>query len=203
MTALYIAIIAAAAYLLGCANGAIIVSKTVKHKDVRELGSGNAGLTNFYRNFGKGAAIWVILIDVLKAVIAVVFAGFLMEKAGYKMAGQEIALFFVVVGHMYPLFFEFRGGKGILSCAGGLAVIDLRALAILLAVFAVILLISRIVSLSSICAAIAFPVVMLLFHGDAVVALAALATAVLMIVKHGANIKRLVKGEEPRFKFKK
>ncbi len=200
---LYLAVIAVVGYLLGCVNGAIIISKYVMKKDVRTLGSGNAGLTNFYRNFGKKAAVWVVLIDVLKSVVSGLFAGWLMGRLGYKMLGQEISLLFVVLGHMFPVFSGFRGGKGILTCVGGVLVFDWRVIALLLAVFIIVTALTKYVSLGSISACVAYPLLMLAFHGDLWLTVIAAATGLAIIAKHSGNIKRLIRGEEPKFKLKK
>ena len=111
-----LAAIAVFSYLLGGLNGAIIASKYVFHRDVRDYGSGNAGLTNFYRTFGAPGLAIVIGTDVLKTVIAVVAGGLIMGTQGAAATGQVFAGFCVMLGHIYPVFYGFRGGKGVL-CA--------------------------------------------------------------------------------------
>lgn len=111
-----LAAIAVFSYLLGGLNGAIIASKYVFHRDVRDYGSGNAGLTNFYRTFGAPGLAIVIGTDVLKTVIAVVAGGLIMGTQGAAPTGQVFAGFCVMLGHIYPVFYGFRGGKGVL-CA--------------------------------------------------------------------------------------
>ena len=111
-----LAAIAVFSYLLGGLNGAIIASKYVFHRDVRDYGSGNAGLTNFYRTFGAPGLAIVIGTDVLKTVIAVVAGGLIMGTQGAASTGQVFAGFCVMLGHIYPVFYGFRGGKGVL-CA--------------------------------------------------------------------------------------
>ena len=113
-----LAAIAVFSYLLGGLNGAIIASKYVFHRDVRDYGSGNAGLTNFYRTFGAPGLAIVIGTDVLKTVIAVVAGGLIMGTQGAASTGQVFAGFCVMLGHIYPVFYGFRGGKGVL-CAEG------------------------------------------------------------------------------------
>lgn len=111
-----LAAIAVFSYLLGGLNGAIIASKYAFHRDVRDYGSGNAGLTNFYRTFGAPGLAIVIGTDVLKTVIAVVAGGLIMGTQGAASTGQVFAGFCVMLGHIYPVFYGFRGGKGVL-CA--------------------------------------------------------------------------------------
>ena len=109
-----LAAIAVFSYLLGGLNGAIIASKYVFHRDVRDYGSGNAGLTNFFRTFGAPGLAIVIGTDVLKTVIAVVAGGLIMGTQGAASTGQVFAGFCVMLGHIYPVFYGFRGGKGVL-----------------------------------------------------------------------------------------
>ena len=108
----------AAAYALGCVNGSILVSKYIFGDDIRNHGSGNAGLTNFYRTFGTKGVVGVLLSDILKAVIAVLLGGFVFGYFfGLPMVGKLAATSFVLLGHMYPVTFHFHGGKGVLSGA--------------------------------------------------------------------------------------
>jgi len=202
MAVLYWAIVIVAAYLLGSVNGSIIVSKSAFHEDIRTKGSGNAGLTNFYRNYGMKAFLWVVVIDVLKAVVSGLFAGWLMSRAGFDcMLAQEVSMLFVVVGHMFPVFFGFRGGKGILTSVGGIVVFDWRIIAILLGIFFLMVILTRFVSLGSLCAAFAYPFMVALFHGGLWPILVAAVTGLLIIYKHKDNIDRLVRGEESKFTF--
>ena len=123
-----LAAIAVFSYLLGGLNGAIIASKYVFHRDVRDYGSGNAGLTNFFRTFGAPGLAIVIGTDVLKTVIAVVAGGLIMGTQGAAATGQVFAGFCVMLGHIYPVFYGFRGGKGVL-CAETMLLIDRPCLA--------------------------------------------------------------------------
>ena len=134
-TALILLISAAAAYLLGCINGAILTSRFFFREDVREKGSGNAGLTNFYRVYGvKGMAL-VIAIDMLKTVLGVLLGRYLLGTfLSMPVVGAYWAGLWVILGHSYPCMFKFHGGKGILCAAGGLIVIDPLVFAFYLAV---------------------------------------------------------------------
>ena len=141
-----LAAIAVFSYLLGGLNGAIIASKYVFHRDVRDYGSGNAGLTNFFRTFGAPGLAIVIGTDVLKTVIAVVAGGLIMGTQGAASTGQVFAGFCVMLGHIYPVFYGFRGGKGVL-CGALIAPIGVLAacgkLPALLSLFCVILLVVK------------------------------------------------------------
>ena len=108
-------LVTVASYLLGCFNGAVIVSKYILRDDVRSHGSGNAGLTNFYRTFGGPLTAVVILCDVLKAVIAVLIGAWIFGMMGNALLGKYWAALFCLLGHMFPCMFHFKGGKGILS----------------------------------------------------------------------------------------
>lgn len=193
---------AAAAYLLGCFNGAVIVSKYILHDDVRTHGSGNAGLTNFYRTFGGPLTLVVILTDVLKAVFAVligsaVFGYFL----GNPEFGKLYAGLFCMIGHMFPCMFHFKGGKGVLS--GGIVAImlDWRVALIVWGGFLVVTALTKYVSLGSIYAAAAFPfATWYFFHNWVVVALTAVIGG-LILYMHRANIRRLLSGTESKFSF--
>ena len=193
------------AYLLGGLNGAIIASKLFYRKDIREFGSGNPGLTNFYRVFGKGGALLVIAIDMAKAIAAVLFAGWLFGTyLNMLILGRALAGLFVILGHCFPLFYKFKGGKGIMSAATVLIVLDWRVALICYAAFFTILAIFRYVSLASIVGSMIFPpsVFFLDIGGDNVFIIATLC-AVLLVVRHKGNIKRLVRREEPKFSLRR
>uniref|UniRef100_UPI002D7F21B6 glycerol-3-phosphate acyltransferase n=1 Tax=Oscillibacter sp. TaxID=1945593 RepID=UPI002D7F21B6 len=121
---LYFGGVALASYLLGCFNGAVIVSKYILRDDVRNHGSGNAGLTNFHRTFGGGLTFVVILCDVLKAVLAVLLGSWLFTWD--PVLGKYYAALFCLLGHMFPCMFHFKGGKGILSGGTVALMIDWR-----------------------------------------------------------------------------
>ncbi|MGI5970858.1 MAG: glycerol-3-phosphate acyltransferase [Oscillospiraceae bacterium] len=201
---LNICIIAVASYLLGSFNGSIFVSRCVFHNDIRNLGSGNAGLTNFLRSFGGPMTFVVVAIDMLKAAGAALLGGLILGPFGFRLVGQMLGLFFVVLGHMFPLYFSFRGGKGILSTCGAMFVVNWLAITILLFIFGVFTLLSGRVSVGSIIAAISFPVSVWLLCGHNLQATAiAVACGVLILIMHRSNIARLIKGEEPKFSIKK
>ena len=192
-----ILIAALTAYLLGNLNGSVCVSAIVADDDVRKHGSGNAGLTNFIRNYGVGKAIYVILIDAGKAVVACVAAGLLLEPYGFYLEGKVLGGFAVMLGHVCPALLGFKGGKGILSGLFIALAVDWRIAVLILAVFAVIYLSTQYVSLGSILAAIAFGIgFAVLYHDNLLVMLGGIAMACMTIFMHRGNIVRLVKGQE-------
>ncbi len=190
---------AAAAYLLGGINGAIIISNAVFKKDVRSFGSGNAGLTNFMRAFGRGWAAGVIGIDFLKGVLACAFGGLLLSQWGYGIEGRALGGLFAIVGHMFPLFYGFKGGKGIMTGAAVALMVDWRILVAILLLFILGTAVTRIVSVGSVVAAFGYPLSCIVFDigGTAVLALSTVMAA-MVIFMHRGNIARIIKGEENR-----
>jgi len=183
-------------YLLGNLNGAVWVSHLMKD-DVRSHGSGNAGLTNFIRSYGAKYALLVIAVDALKAVLACLLAGVLLKPYGMFLEGTAIGGLSVMLGHVFPVFLNFHGGKGILSGLFVAVMVDWRIALLILAVFAAAYFATRYVSLGSVLASVAFGVGFAVFHIDnLVVLLCGLAMSVLAIFMHRQNIVRLFKGEE-------
>jgi len=207
------------AYILGSVNGAIIISKAFFRKDIRDYGSGNPGLTNFYRVFGKVGVLLVIIIDVLKTVAPVLFGGWLfayftdmvlsevgpfVRFSSLTIFGQALAGLFVMLGHCFPMFYKFKGGKGVMAIGAIVIVIDWRLALISWGVFILITLITRYVSLGAMLGCIAFPVSMVLLNVGGIAELTVIILCViLVIVRHSPNIKRLVKGEESKLKLKR
>ena len=191
-------IIALASYLLGSVNSAVIVSRAFMKKDLRTMGSGNAGTTNALRVMGTGPAAFVFLGDLLKGIAAALIGSWMGKD------GEMIAAFFVILGHAYPVFFGFRGGKGILTTAAVLLIFDWRIFLVVLYIFIVVVALSHIVSLGSVTAAALMPVLMLIFHPSPWWYTAV--SVVLcggIILLHRKNIVRLVQGTESRSSFKK
>ena len=189
-------------YLFGSLNSAIIVCRVLKHKDIRDYGSNNAGLTNVLRVFGKGPAAATLLCDLAKGVLAVVICRLVVTNG--------FGGFFVMLGHIFPVFYGFHGGKGVLIAATTLIAIDPLTCAFSVAVFAIVLAATKYVSVGSICAAIAYPVFtpivqLFIIKGDGVLANTLMATAIglLIIYMHRPNIKRLMNGTENKFGSKK
>ena len=197
-----LAAIAVFSYLLGGLNGAIIASKYVFHRDVRDYGSGNAGLTNFYRTFGAPGLAIVIGTDVLKTVIAVVAGGLIMGTQGAASTGQVFAGFCVMLGHIYPVFYGFRGGKGVLCAETMLLIVSFPTGLVSLLIFVGIVWATRYVSLGSICGALIAPIGVLAACGK-LPALLSLFCVILLVVKHRSNIGRLIRHKESKLSFKK
>lgn len=199
-----VVIMAAASYFLGCFNGAVIVSKYILKDDVRGHGSGNAGLTNFYRTFGGPLTFAVILCDVLKAVFSVLLGAAVFGIFGeplLTLTGKLLAGLFCMLGHMFPCMFHFRGGKSVL-CGGVIAIMaDWRVALVVWGGFLLLVILTRYVSLGSIYAGTAFPfAVWFVFHAAAPTVLAAVCGG-LLVWGHRANIRRLLSGNESRFSF--
>ena len=197
-------ITAVIAYFCGCINGAIIVSTFFCRDDVRTHGSGNAGLTNFYRSYGAQYALFVIAVDMLKMVLAVVIASALSVYTGWPLIFMLWAGLFCVIGHMVPVTYKFKGGKGILSSGMLLWLIDWRVAAVAWGVFLLLCVLTRYVSLGSICCSLTVPVTMFVFYPGNWPAFA-LGTliAALVVFAHRANLKRLLSGTESKFRFHK
>ncbi len=194
----YLAILAAiGSYLLGNLNGSVIASSLIAHEDVRSHGSGNAGLTNFIRNYGVQSALLVVLIDAGKAVIACLLSGLLLAKYGFRLEGFVLGGVFVLLGHDFPAFLGFRGGKGILSGLFIAITVDWRIALIITAVFLAAYLLTQYVSLGSILAALAFSASFAVFYRDRIpVMVAGVFMGLLVVFMHRGNLSRLLKGEE-------
>lgn len=194
----------AGAYLLGNLNGAIIASRLYAHEDVRKKGSGNAGLTNFVRSFGAGKALLVVLLDVGKTVLACLLGRLLLKPYGEGTTGAVIAAVAVSLGHDFPAFFGFKGGKGVMCGATVAAVLDIRCFLILLIIFFVCFAITRYVSLSSVLAAIGFGISFaVVYRGDLLLQFCTAFIGTLAVFMHRGNIKRLLSGTERKFSFGK
>ena len=190
---------AVVSYLLGGVNGAILTSKYFYHKDVRSYGSGNAGLTNFYRVFGTGSAIFVILIDVVKTVIPVLITGILMRPYGLRPTGCAWSAFFVMLGHAYPVYYRFHGGKTVLAGGTALWVMDWRLGLAAWGMFILIVLLTRLVSLGSLLGVATYPImVAVVGFGDTYTLILAVLSVLLLWFRHRENILRLARGEESR-----
>ena len=187
-------------YLLGSINPAIIYSR-LKGRDIRTLGSKNAGATNTLRNFGKGAALIVTLSDILKCVAAILIASLLAGLLGEdQLISKILAATGCILGHNFPVYFGFRGGKGVLVSVTALFMIDWRIGAAALGVFIVVFIIWRYVSLGSITGAIAAMAVSLITK-DVYITTFTVFAALLTIIRHRSNILRLIEGTESKTTF--
>lgn len=189
-------------YLLGNLNGAILLSKYLMHDDVRRHGSGNAGLTNYFRTYGGIQSLLVVAMDFLKCVLACMIAKWLLPYQPEH--ATMVAGFACILGHSYPVFADFHGGKGILCGAALGLMMDIRVFAIIMMVFLVLVALTRLVSLGSVMAAASFAVCILAFFwGDWFSCVVAVLTAGFVIWRHRANLVRLCKGTESRLTFHK
>ncbi len=201
--------VALAAYFLGCFNGAVIVSKYILHDDVRTHGSGNAGLTNFFRTFGGPLTLVVILLDVVKAIVAVLLGvwavgGWLGHGAPFMVVlGKYWAGLFCLLGHMFPCMFHFKGGKGILSGGAIAIMIDWRIALVVWGGFLLLTILTRYVSLGSIWAGGSFPFATWFVYQNLLLTILAVVIGWGVVWMHRANIGRLLRGEENKLSFHK
>lgn len=209
----YYIIIGIIAYLIGSINFSILISKKSGF-DIREKGSGNAGTTNMLRTLGKGAAIITLILDILKGVIAVwisIFFGFILYKIWSININTailvQVAGICVILGHTYPIYFGFRGGKGVATALGILLVTNWHVGVICLVFALVLIAITKMVSVGALGAAILFPVLTLFTYETYFIEpgnylLYSICIAVLVCFNHRANIKRLMNGTENKISFK-
>lgn len=204
-------IVGIVAYLLGSISFSVIISKKMAGFDVREKGSGNAGATNVLRSVGKRAAILTLLADALKGVVAVLFAIIVgaIAKDLDKALLVQIAGILVVVGHTFPIFFGFKGGKGVATSLGVLLMTNWK-IGLICLVFALVLMaLTRMVSMGSVGAAILFPVLVLFMRSNFTVAegssyfIYSIILALIVAFNHRTNIQRILNGTENKLKFKK
>ena len=202
MKVLLLILTAAIAYFLGGVNGAIIISKCFYRRDIRNFGSGNAGLTNYFRTFGGVSTLLVIAIDIVKSIIAVNIGGWLLGTVDAKVVGKLFAGFCLIMGHMYPAYYHFRGGKGVLCGVTMAFAVDWRVGLGCLAVFFIVVVFTRYVSLGSMLGALACPVLLWVFGYQTLEGVLGLLCALLIVVKHAENIVRLIGGTERKLELK-
>ena len=204
-------IVGIVAYLIGSVSFSVIFSKKIAGFDVREKGSGNAGTTNMLRSVGKKAAVITLLCDILKGVVSIgiaLIAGNIVKNVD-KAVLVQIAGILVVVGHTFPIFFEFKGGKGVATSLGVIMMINWKIGLICLVFALVIMAFSRMVSMGSVGAAILFPVLTLFINTNFIVEASGMKyfifsviLAAMVIFNHRANIKRIANGTENKLSFK-
>ncbi len=206
-------IIAVIAYLIGSINFSIILSKRMAGFDIREKGSGNAGTTNMLRAVGKKAAVITLICDILKGVVSIliaVFAGKIVKNLDNALLVQ-LAGIFVIIGHTFPIFFKFKGGKGIATSLGVLLMTNWQ-IGLICLVFALVLIaLTRMVSVGSIAAGILFPVLVAFIDQNYIVPTSnsnwsylvfSIIIALLVIFNHRANVQRILNGTENKISFK-
>ena len=198
-----VAVVIIAAYLLGSINFAIIISGKKYKQDIRDHGSKNAGMTNMMRTYGKKAAGLTLLGDALKAVAACLVGYVLIGSLGAYIAGL-----FCILGHIFPIFYRFKGGKGVVTTAVAILMCNPIVFAILFLLFVIIVLFTKYISLGSVVCVMLYPLLLdsisRIFTGSPTpYVVFAMITAVVVVVKHWGNIKRLAEGKESKFSFKK
>lgn len=207
MELLYTIAVGVIAYLIGSINSSILISKAVTGKDIRKSGSGNAGATNMLRTMGKKYAVITLVIDILKGVVALLLAKLAISLGAYGVS-MYIAGVAVVVGHNFPVFFGFKGGKGVATSLGVVLLLDWKIGLITLVIALAIMAITKYVSLGSIMAAVVFiilqTVVMAVTYSfDITRFICVLILGGLLIIRHRANIVRLIRGTENKLGSKK
>ena len=197
------------AYLIGSISSSVIISKKMAGFDVREKGSGNAGSTNVLRSVGKKAALITLICDIFKGIVAIAMAvliGVIFKDANSAYLVQ-VAAVLVIIGHTYPIFFGFKGGKGVATSLGILLLLNWKVGLICLVFALILMILTRMVSLGSISAAVLFPILAIpfkdgfLIEGDYLIF--AIIMALIVIFNHRTNIKRLIAGTENKISFKK
>ena len=215
--------VAVISYLLGSLNFAIIVTKIMKGTDIRNYGSGNAGMTNVLRTVGVPAAVFTAIGDLGKGILSALAGEWIISLAvkglvesgviyAFLNGGMYVGIIFALLGHLFPLYYGFKGGKGILVCGGAILIMDWRVFLSILGLFVILFIITKIVSVGSIAASAGYPVFTCIYQcldkdftsTEIVVnTLLAVGVATVVIVMHRENIKRLINGTENRFGKKK
>ena len=211
----YYIIMGIIAYLIGSVNFSVLISKKVAGFDLREKGSGNAGTTNILRTVGKGAAVVTLILDILKGVVAIWAAigygnliSWLTKLSIDNSILVQLAGIFVIIGHTYPIYFGFKGGKGVATSLGILLTTNYQ-IGLICLVFALILMVlTKMVSVGSLAAAILFPVLTLFLAKDNFIVqgnylIYSIIIALIVIFNHRSNVKRLLNGTENKISFKK
>ena len=186
-------------YFLGSINFGIIISKLFHGEDIREYGSGNAGMTNMLRTYGKRDAAITLIGDALKAVVAVILGRILFGISGGYVAGLTC-----ILGHAFPCYYKFKGGKGVVVTAATIAVIDWRIFLVLLGIFILVVAFSKYISLGSVCGMLVFPLLVQVWdRGLSITVLLSCLISALVIFLHRGNIKRIYNGTESKLSLSK
>lgn len=186
-------------YFLGSINFGIIISKLFHGEDIREYGSGNAGMTNMLRTYGKRDAAITLIGDALKAVVAVILGRILFGISGGYVAGLTC-----ILGHAFPCYYKFKGGKGMVVTAATIAVIDWRIFLVLLGIFILVVAFSKYISLGSVCGMLVFPLLVQVWdRGLSINVLLSCLISALVIFLHRGNIKRIYNGTESKLSLSK
>ena len=191
-------------YFLGCFNGAVLISTFIIKDDIRSHGSGNAGLTNFYRTYGARYALPVILLDMGKTAVSTVIGGYMFHCLYQDWTlGVLVAGLSCIIGHVFPAFYGFKGGKGILAGSILVIMLDWRMALVAWGLFVLAVVLTRYISLGSISAASSVAVSAFFLYDRPIYIILAVVIAALVVWSHRSNIVRLVKGNENKFKWHK
>lgn len=209
MTYLWFIVVAVGAYLIGSINYSIMLSEVFAGSDIRSKGSGNAGSTNMLRSFGWKAGVLTLMCDFMKAFVATLsaWAIFKMYLPDYVRLATATAGLFCAIGHCFPLYFNFKGGKGVAVGAIMILMTDWRCFMVAIAVFLLLVLTTRYISLGSTMAGVSYPISFALIIGlnnlnDILTFILAITLAVMVLILHRQNFARLFKGKENKFSFK-
>ncbi len=195
---------AVAAYLVSSWNPAITLSKLIYHKDIRTCGSGNPGFTNFKRTFGNKWAWWVMALDMCKAGLVVLLFSWLFQFFGLDyQIGAAFTGIFALIGHSFPVWYEWKGGKGFLVTISTIAVVDWRVGIAAFALMTVLLLTTDYMSLSTVTALLLSPVMLIFLKAEPIAIIMVAAMVLFVAVRHKENFKRLLAGTEKHFLRKK
>ncbi len=185
-------------YFLGSINFAIIISKSKHSEDIRNYGSGNAGMTNMLRTYGKSAAALTLFGDALKAFVSAVIGYVLLGYSGAYLTGL-----FCILGHIFPLYYKFKGGKGVVTAAVSILMCNWLVFVVVFIVFVIIVSFTKYISLASVMCMMIYPFLLYRFEGPGPNVIIALVIAAIIIFKHKENIKRLRQGKESKISFTK
>ena len=185
-------------YLVGSLNFSIIISKRYHNDDIRNYGSGNAGTTNMLRTYGRRAAVLTLAGDALKAIVSTLFGYALLGFTGAYVAG-----FFCILGHCFPIWYKFKGGKGIVTAAFMVLLLDWRVFCVLFFIFAALLIATKMVSFASVICIMLFPILLERFNGPGIPIIFAMLITLLVVFMHRENIRRIYRGQESKIDFAK
>ena len=185
-------------YLIGSLNFSIIISKRYHNDDIRNYGSGNAGTTNMLRTYGRHAALLTLGGDALKAIISCLYGYALLGFTGAYVAG-----FFCILGHCFPIYYKFKGGKGIVTVAFMILMLDPRVFAVLFVIFTALVIATKMVSFGSVICVMLFPILLERFSGPGLPIVFAMMITVLVVFMHRENILRIFHGQESKLDFSK
>jgi glycerol-3-phosphate acyltransferase PlsY len=200
LSALGFLVVVLASYLLGSCNFAIIISGKLFKEDIRTYGSGNAGMTNMLRTYGKKAAALTLFADALKAVVSILIGRLIWGIVGAYVAGVAC-----MIGHVFPVFYKFRGGKGVVVAAVTILMTNWRVGLILILFFVILVAGTKYISLGSVMCALIYPLLLPRLMGNApqITVLFAFGLMLIIVLKHTSNIKRLLSGTENKISFTK